>query len=246
MRIRRATWAAAAGLAVVWLSGCDAILGIHKPHDRVADDSGGIIPEASSDDGPPAADGSLAPDGGGDEGGDVAVPPDGAVEGGSCVTGQLPCPGGCMAPTDIRSCGSCGNDCTQLPNVSAAGLACDNGHCVYGCFPGYADCADAGAGCPTYLGDNPNCGACGISCPSASPFCQRTTTAGVFGCVPKCLDPTPTACNRSCIDEKTDNRNCGGCGASFACTGAQTCQGGVCGCLPCVLDQSNLDQCCLQ
>jgi hypothetical protein len=242
MRLTRAAWAAAAGLAIGWLSGCDAILGIHKPHDRIVDDGGANIPDATS---PDSDDGPLAAEGGGD-GGDALVAPDAVVEGDACVKGQLSCAGGCMSPGDVRSCGGCNKDCTQLPNVSAAGLACNNGQCVYRCASGYADCADAGAGCATYLGDSPNCGACGVSCSGNMPYCQQTATAGAFACVTNCSMQTPTVCNGSCIDVKTDNRNCGGCGFSFACTGAQTCQAGVCGCLPCVLDQSNLDQCCLQ
>jgi hypothetical protein len=243
MTAARATWAAGVGLTVVWLGGCDSILNIHPPHDRVGTDSGGAFAEASfadSDDGPAASDG-----GGGDDGSDVVAPSDAFVDGG-CEKGQVACAGGCMSPNDVRSCGPCDHDCTQLPNISAAGLVCNSGQCVYTCALGYADCADAGAGCSTYLGLSSTCGACSVACSGNTPYCQQTGTAGNFACVSTCSPLTPTACNGSCIDERTDNRNCGGCGASFACAGAQTCQGRVCGCMPCVLDLSNLDQCCLQ
>jgi hypothetical protein len=39
---------------------------------------------------------------------------------------------------------------------------------------------------------------------------------------------TLTACAGACVDVKTDNANCGGCG--IACTGGRTCTLGVCGC----------------
>jgi hypothetical protein len=37
-----------------------------------------------------------------------------------------------------------------------------------------------------------------------------------------------TACAGECIDSKSDNSNCGGCGSAFACRVGATCQSGVC------------------
>jgi hypothetical protein len=234
----RSSLATVATVATLLMTGCDAILRIHPPKDRVGDaDNSASEPDTSVLESAP-------------EGGDEALIEASRIEAssfdGSCPKGELRCSSGCASPGDIRTCGSCATDCTQLANVSAAGLACSNGQCVYRCAPGYADCADAGAGCATYLLDNSNCGACGVACANPTPYCAPAATAGTFHCVSHCSPPTPTVCNQSCIDEQTDSRNCGGCGPSYACTGGQTCQGGKCGCLPCVLDQSNLDQCCLQ
>jgi len=37
-----------------------------------------------------------------------------------------------------------------------------------------------------------------------------------------------SACDGVCVDEHTDKNNCGGCGASFACTNGATCRSGAC------------------
>jgi alpha-tubulin suppressor-like RCC1 family protein len=87
---------------------------------------------------------------------------------GMCTGTQLFCDSGCVSPNDIHSCGSCSNDCTQLPSVSDAGLACNVGHCSYQCAVGFADCSDGGLGCITPLEiDARNCGACGKLCLAA-------------------------------------------------------------------------------
>ena len=44
---------------------------------------------------------------------------------------------------------------------------------------------------------------------------------------PAC-DTGDGACDGVCVDEQTDNNNCGGCGSSFACTSGATCQSGAC------------------
>jgi hypothetical protein len=264
--MRRSTLAAAVGALAVSLIGCDAVLGLHAPEDRVADGGGSLddaspdvvaLADSMSDDttlAPGDADAgavdaiagnadATAGDGGDDGAALGDAPPDGVT---GCGSGQLACGGGCFGQTDVQHCGSCTNDCTQQSNVSAAGLACMGGQCIYQCAPAFADCADAGAGCPTYLGNSPNCGACGVACSGNTPFCVPAPNVGTFACGPNCLPSAPTPCNGACVNERTDKNNCGGCGAAYACSGAQSCQAGVCGCLPCVLDQSNLDQCCLQ
>jgi hypothetical protein len=255
--MRRSTLAAAVGALAISLIGCDRVLGLHAPEDRVVDEAGslgdaspevGALADSMSDDSTLAPGDAGNGDGTAGNGGDDSAArgdalPD-AVTG--CASGQLACSDGCFGPGDIRHCSSCTNDCTQRPNVRAAGLACMGGQCIYQCAPAFADCTDAGTGCATYLGNSPNCGACGVACSGSTPYCSPTPNVGVFACAANCPASAPTLCNGSCVNEQTDTNNCGGCGAAHVCSGAQSCQGGVCGCLPCVLDQSNLDQCCLQ
>jgi hypothetical protein len=78
----------------------------------------------------------AASEGGGSglEAGDTALEVgDGHVsDTGACALTELACDGGCLSATDIHNCGACGNECTLLPNVNAAGLACSSGRpCVY-------------------------------------------------------------------------------------------------------------------
>jgi hypothetical protein len=39
-----------------------------------------------------------------------------------------------------------------------------------------------------------------------------------------------TACGGACVDEQHDPANCGGCGATYACTGGESCVSGKCAC----------------
>lgn len=114
--------------------------------------------------------------------------------------------------TDLRNCGSCGKDCTQLQNVSANGLACNGGQCSYQCTAGHADCGDAGAGCATDLSMSPNCGACGVTCSNGTPLCAPSATApGGYACNSGCPAAAPMLCNMSCVDPKSSPANCGTC-----------------------------------
>ena len=153
-----------------------------------------------------------------------------ASEGGACSSGQLSCDGGCASPADIHSCGSCSNDCSLLANVSAAGLACNQGRCSYRCAAGYADCADAGTGCAAGLSTSPNCGSCGTTCSGGTPLCSPSADGG-SACVSGCPASTPTLCNGSCVDTMTSAANCTTCGNACNTTIAHAqpvCAGGAC------------------
>jgi hypothetical protein len=145
-----------------------------------------------------------------------------AVEGTSpgCASGTLTCDAGCLSPDDVHTCGSCDNDCTQLGNVSAAGLHCVGRKCSYSCAAGYADCADSGTGCGTDLSAAATCGGCGTSCSPAAPLCLAADAGALFACASGCPPGAPTRCNGSCVDEDADSLNCGACGHS--------CLGGIC------------------
>src|SRR5271165_6974251 len=144
-----------------------------------------------------------------------------------CGAGYSICHGGCsQLSSDTRNCGACGNDCAQLPNVSAAGLACVLGRCSYQCAAGYGDCTDAGTGCGASLESTSNCGACGAACASSAPLCTLSD-AGRFGCTPACPLGT-TGCGTSCTNVMTDRNNCGACGT--ACAVGTRCSVGHCVC----------------
>ncbi|HLK41592.1 MAG TPA: hypothetical protein VKU41_32815 [Polyangiaceae bacterium] len=253
-------------------------------------DGGGSEAEAgaSAPDGTTSADGAAAQDGATTSDGmaspDATTAPDGA---GGCT--GLVCGGACV-PSDKYNCGSCGNDCTALPNVNAAAVTCSAGTCGFTCATGFADCAHAGRGCPDNLAQNGNCGACGVTCSSPTPVCAAA------GCTSNCAGSTPMLCGTTCTDTQTDSNNCGACGhvctttvanatptcaggtcgfqcntaggyascggacvntmtdpnncggcaPSHSCTTGQRCTQGSCACIPCVTDQTNIDQCCLQ
>jgi hypothetical protein len=160
-----------------------------------------------------------------------------------CASGQTSCGGTCTAfESDVRNCGGCGNDCTQLPHVAGGSAACVSGRCTYGCAAGYQDCAGNGQGCTTSLTTATNCGACGGACGVGDPMCAPASSAagaggaggagaaGVTGfhCVSGCPAAAPTLCSGSCADLSTSNANCGTCG--HACTGSASCKGGTCVC----------------
>lgn len=91
---------------------------------------------------------------------------------------------------------------------------------------------DAGPCPPGQICVNSAC----IPCPSGTTFCNNQ-------CVQICsggqvLNPTScqcvcpsgmTECGNSCVNLSSDNNNCGSCGN--ACSGGQTCVGGMCPCL---------------
>lgn len=228
---------------------CQGILGIQPPTDR---DSGlplvapsGLGDGGGGSSGTPGmtAAAALAADGSAstvDSSGGAVGFDGGPVCGGD----ELFCNGACVSQTDVLHCGSCTHDCTQLPGIDPTSLACSAGECTYSCDSTHADCTASGAGCLVYLGDSLDCNACGATCSGASPYCAPSGADGGFACVATCPSTTPALCDGACVDLMTDNANCGSCG--FACPAANTCQGGACTCLPCVLDQSNFDQCCFQ
>jgi len=91
-----------------------------------------------------------------------------------CPADQTNCNAVCVnLMTDNRNCGTCGNDCSKLPNAGNA--ACSNGKCVISdCNPTYGDCdKNPLNGCETDIFSNSNsCGSCGLKCPADRPFCK--------------------------------------------------------------------------
>jgi hypothetical protein len=157
----------------------------------------------------------------------------GGVCGAACASPLRTCGAGpsayCANPAiDPANCNACGAVCA-LANVAAQG--CAAGACsIVGCAAGFADCDGTAAnGCETGTRTSAaNCGACGRVC--ALPNAAATCTAGacaVATCATGFLDCDLNAANGCEVDTRSDNANCGGCGA--ACAAGRVCSAGVCG-----------------
>ena len=144
----------------------------------------------------------------------------GACTIGGCDTGWKNCNGnsndGCEqdVASDVKNCGTCGNDCGQLPHAMAS---CKAGLCSVGaCTPGYGNCNKNDAdGCEAKLDADPShCGGCGMPCPSPPhviPSCVNNV-CGPGACAPGYVD-----CNKNMNDGcesqvAVDAMNCGLCG----------------------------------
>jgi hypothetical protein len=151
-------------------------------------------------------------------------PPDaGSMASPGCTGGMLSCgtPAACLDPTDVHSCGSCGNDCTTL--VGTAGAACVAGRCTFQCAAGHADCTGDGMGCTTDLTAPAHCGACGNDCTGLVNVSGATTCASAQCAFPaSSCAPGYGDCNGDpsdgCEASLTTVDHCGACGT--ACTGS--------------------------
>jgi len=122
----------------------------------------------------------------------------------------------CGSASDPKNCGTCGHDCTALPNVNAtaAGIECRASVCFVpatACVTGYGHCSSrSDDGCEASLTDANNCGACGIKCSGATALCTPSSSGAK--CASSCVSPSPDLCVSACVDLKSDPRNCGTCG----------------------------------
>jgi hypothetical protein len=120
--------------------------------------------------------------------------------------------GGCGPLTDIHNCGSCGHDCTALPNI-AGYVQCFSGQCYSSCQAGFAACWPnyTDVGCPVDLSSDPkNCGQCGTVCglvPGSPGICRDGTCVGE--CPDGYGDCTPVFGCETWLGSATD---CGACG----------------------------------
>ncbi len=174
----------------------------------------------------------------GGEGGGVAEAGDEAPPSG-CPTGDLQCSGACV-PSDVHNCGTCGNDCTNLPHVAGATSCTAGGTCSFpasACATGWADCdGNPSNGCETDITKPATCGSCTNACPTNDPVCATGT------CVSGCPTATPTLCSGTCVDTTSNASDCNGCAlacpndvtnAQPTCASSQctfTCNGGFSGC----------------
>jgi len=147
----------------------------------------------------------------------------------ACDTNYTLCDGSCLdTQSDLKNCGTCGNDCTALPNVnaSATGIKCTAGKCGIppaACISGYGHCsATPQDGCETDLTSTTNCNTCGTKCPAGNPICAPQ------GCTNSCGISVPTLCGSTCTDLTSDAQHCGDC--ATACPATQICKSKQCGC----------------
>lgn len=114
---------------------------------------------------------------------------------------------------------------TTDPVVCGAGTTCDPtvGVCI--CPATSALC---GSACVDLRADGANCGACGLSCPSAETCSSGRCSGG--GCPTGAVD-----CSGTCIDPTKNPQACGGCPAQGGrvCGAGEACVASVCTKSPC-------------
>ena len=206
------------------LAACRGIAGVETIPVLAAPDASMSMTDAGIDSASPPQETSVADDGSSLAQDAGAQPTDGAPP--VCPVAEVTC-GTAMVclQTDPTHCGRCDNDCTSASHVNGATTTCNSGACVYQCVSGYANCGDAGAGCPTSLDDPSTCGSCSTVCPMATPYCSAGTGGGNASCTSNCSGATPNLCGNACVDNQTDQNHCGvSCGP---CTN-QTCVTGAC------------------
>lgn len=151
-----------------------------------------------------------------------------------CEPGYGDCDGevenGCEANlASAAYCGGCGNDCSALPQVSAAvcedGARCDE----LVCDAGYADCdGNPANGCERRIDTLSDCGACDAPCaPAHAAGACMLGACGIASC-----DSGYADCNRDpgdgCEASLGAPAHCGSCGN--ACAEGLTCTNGTCVC----------------
>ncbi len=155
-----------------------------------------------------------------------------SCETGSCVSGgcsagfgdcngNLPLDGCEQALDTVAHCGQCGQACS----VANAAASCSNGSCQIGsCDAGFGNCdGRADTGCEVDLDSSEqHCGSCNAACPS-----NRTCVAGRCQCTSDTdCGANQDCCAGACIDTRSDESNCGACGA--VCANGSTCCSGTC------------------
>jgi hypothetical protein len=152
----------------------------------------------------------------------------------TCQAGRANCDGrpdnGCEADlSNGQTCGTCNNDCGQLPRVDSA--ECDAGVCKkLKCEAGFADCnGDPADGCERSIRTLTDCGGCNQACAPA----HATGACSTGECQPANCDSGFGNCDgnpqNGCEAALSTPEHCGSC--ATACSGTDAkCQNGVCGC----------------
>lgn len=153
---------------------------------------------------------------------------------GACETGFGDCDkepaNGCEAAINIvESCGSCGNNCSQLDNVAEA--VCEVGRCgIKTCSSGFGDCdKDANTGCEKALNTPEHCGSCGNDCtrlPNVETAECKADKCSIVACKDGYADCNGVIDDGCETNVKTSFSNCNGCGSS--CLFGEACSNGKC------------------
>lgn len=168
--------------------------------------------------------------------------------GAACGAGETCCGGTCKSLDDVRSCGSCSNDCTAVAGQENVTATCSSRQCAFACSASnFQHCVGntsvpptPGVSCETNVSvDEGNCGSCGHSC---APVQNASTVASAPCASGQCL-VTCVAQNLNCNGASEDGcevpfstNNCGSCGnvcqaganVNVACTSGScsfSCQG---------------------
>lgn len=96
----------------------------------------------------------------------------------TCATGYGDCTTAAGCETNITAdpnCGGCGIDC--VTNTGTSSNPCNGTACLPVCVSGYGNCdGNAANGCEENLtNDAQNCGACGVNCSGATPYCVNVS-----------------------------------------------------------------------
>lgn len=136
------------------------------------------------------------------------------------------CGGKCVDPEwDDNNCGGCGRKC----GPGTGTLQCRLGQCVPCAMAGYGDC---GGTCYDLAWSREHCGACNRACPlgqvCAFGKCITGDGSGL------CRDPDKISCRGNCINPRTSDSNCGGCGVAVCAGGCtEACRQGICSLVDC-------------
>ncbi len=205
-----------AGIGAPSLESVDASLGADgslSTQDATVLDGGATSETGSGEDAAPSSDSpSALPDS--SSGKPDASPP---FEAG-CPAGDLTCDGGCV-PNGPENCGTCGHDCTALPEVTGPVACGAGGICEFdagACASGYAHCKGGpDQGCETPVDTATNCGTCGVACSGATPDCSGS--GSTYSCASGCTAGL-TLCGSTCVDTSNNGSNCKTCGNACSTT----------------------------
>jgi hypothetical protein len=119
-------------------------------------------------------------------------------------------------------CGACGHSC----GAGTGSLACAAGKCVPCAAAGLTDCAN---NCVDLAWSDKNCGMCGHACASDQVCVFGGCIGGDGTCATACARGGDICCRGECVNPRTSDHHCGGCGVA-QCTGGCTeaCRNGRC------------------